>query len=59
MGYGLVGYSMGRGVFLPRAIVYNTELFALAHTSLKALTLVLGKPDIGEVIKLLSTGLCL
>ena len=50
IGYDPVGYDMGRKVFIPRTIVYNTELFALTHTSLKALTFVMGKPDIGEMI---------
>ena len=55
MGYGIVGYYMGWKAFShsvrlgPRATVYDAELFALAHASLKASAFVLGKPHIGEV----------
>ena len=55
-GYGIVGYcDMGRKVLSlsiglgPRATVYDTELFALAHASSKASAFVLGKLHIGEV----------
>jgi len=54
-GYGIMGYYMGREVFTqsvglgPRATVYDTELFALAHASSKASAFVLDKPHISEV----------
>ena len=34
MGYCLVEHSMGRKVFLSRTVVYDRELFALAHKTL-------------------------
>ena len=54
-GYGVVGYYLGKEVFSvqvglgKRSTIYDAEMFALAHASMKASTFISDHPDIAHI----------